>query len=118
VKAKNEIQYLLECAECDAEGRTQKLGINLENGWLTIGCRNHDKAMQEFELKQPVMIEGDVDCAKCARKTNLVIGFTGDGKRVIATCEHGTLIGAFELAEPVMLKCPYCAEGAVGSHTH
>jgi hypothetical protein len=116
------IERYMYCENCADEGLPQKLGIELENGCLTVGCQNHDAVLQEFKLKQPVRVECNepVGCTKCARKVQLDVGFTGDGKRIVLACkDHGVEIGVFTLAKPITLPpCPYCAEDAVGSHTH
>jgi hypothetical protein len=123
---KNKIQQSLHCAECVEKDLAPSLGIGFDDDCLVVVCKNHEARLREFKLKEPtqVMIEcDDVGCDSCAKAKlmlKLAIGVTSDGKRIVIACkEHGTMLGAFELAEPITLEpCPDCGEGAVGPHAH
>ena len=124
---KNKIQQSLHCAECVEKGLAPSLGIGFDDDdRLIVVCCCHEARLLEFKLKDPKQVQGceQAICAKCEKaKVGVVkidVGVTGDGQRLIVACtEHGTMFGAFELAEPITPEpCPDCGEGAVGTHAH
>jgi hypothetical protein len=125
---KNKIQQSLHCADCVEKGSEPSLEIGFDNDdRLVVVCLRHEARLQEFKLKYPTQVMNECEqvvCDECVEaKVEMVkldVGISRDGRRLIVACkEHGTLLGAFELAEPITLApCPDCGAGAVGPHAH
>lgn len=100
------------------------LGIGFDDeDRLIVVCRHHDARLLEFDLKRPKQVRDECEqvvCVECVKAkvevVKLSVGVTKNGQRLIVACEaHDTVLGAFELAEPMTLEaCPDCGEGAVG----